>query len=219
MNHTADRIISRMAEIEVTQADIKRATGAGKATISSWIKGDTKPSGMYATQLASFLRCSTDWLLYDGLETNNLYHTHNVLSKEQIKETMIPIINWETANVYNENISKKDIISWIPKHQHLSQKAFGLVVQGRSMWPEFKPNDIIYVEPKIILKDLKDGDFIVVQTEADKPPILTQLIIGNCQEDRYLKMINPDWSTKAMIPMDTYLLVGVVDSKLVRYRK
>lgn len=219
MNHTADRIISRMAEIEVTQADIKRATGAGKATISSWIKGDTKPSGMYATQLASFLRCSTDWLLYDGHETNNLYHTHNVLSKEQIKETMIPIINWETANVYNENISKKNIISWIPKHQHLSQKAFGLVVQGRSMWPEFKPNDIIYVEPKIILKDLKDGDFIVVQTEADKPPILTQLIIGNCQEDRYLKMINPDWSTKAMIPMDTYLLVGVVDSKLVRYRK
>lgn len=219
MNHTADRIISRMAEIEVTQADIKRATGAGKATISSWIKGDTKPSGMYATQLASFLRCSTDWLLYDGHETNNLYHTHNVLSKEQIKETMIPIINWETANVYNENISKKDIISWIPKHQHLSQKAFGLVVQGRSMWPEFKPNDIIYVEPKIILKDLKDGDFIVVQTEADKPPILTQLIIGNCQEDRYLKMIHPDWSTKAMIPMDTYLLVGVVDSKLVRYRK
>ena len=54
MNHTADRIINRMAELKVTQADIKRATGAGKATIFSWIKGDTKPSGMYATKLASF---------------------------------------------------------------------------------------------------------------------------------------------------------------------
>ena len=54
MNRTADRIINRIAELKVTQADVKRATGAGKATISSWIKGDTKPSGMYATKLASF---------------------------------------------------------------------------------------------------------------------------------------------------------------------
>lgn len=213
MNNTADRIISRMAELKVTQADIKRATGAGKATISSWIKGDTKPSGMYATKLASFLRCNTDWLLSGSDETDN------DLSKEQVKDTMIPIINWETASAYNAKISEKDIISWIPKHQHLSQRAFGLVVQGRSMWPEFKPDDIIYVEPKIILKDLKDGDFIVVRNEDDKSPILTQLIIGHCQEDRYIKTINPDWYSEAMISMNTCLLVGIVDSKLVRYRK
>lgn len=219
MNNTADRIISRMAKLKVTQADIKRATGAGKATISSRVKGDTKPSGMYATKLASFLRCNTDWLLSGSDETDNIYQAYDDLSKEQIKETMIPIINWKTANVYNEDISKKDIISWIPRHQHLSHKAFGLVIQGRSMWPEFKPDDIIYVEPKIILKDLKDGDFIVVQNEDDKQPILTQLIIGNCQEDRYIRMINPNWSSEAMISMNTCLLVGIVDSKLVRYRK
>ena len=52
MNDVADRISKRMADLKISQADIKRATGAGKATISSWVKGDTKPSGEYASKLA-----------------------------------------------------------------------------------------------------------------------------------------------------------------------
>ena len=218
MNHTADRIISRMSELKVTQADIRRATGAGKATISSWIKGDTKPSGMYATKLASFLHCHTDWLISGSEATNNSYEADKLLPITEIAEAMIPVITWDTANNYNDSIIMNSIISWIPRHQHLSKQAFGLVIHGRSMYPEFKPNDIIYIEPEITSKDLRDGDFILIQDDDGKSPILKQLIIGNNQDDRYLKLINPDWATEAMVSMDTCLLVGIVDSKLVRYR-
>ena len=129
MNHTADRIINRMAKLKVTQADIRRATGAGKATISSWIKGDTKPSGMYATKLASFLQCDTDWLLTGSEGTDNLYKAHDLLSIEEVKETMIPVIYWDIADSHSETLTISDIISWLPRQQHLSKNAFGLVIQ------------------------------------------------------------------------------------------
>lgn len=63
MQTISDRINQRMNELGISQADIKRATGAGKATISSWVKGDTNPSGSYASKLASCLKCTSDWLL------------------------------------------------------------------------------------------------------------------------------------------------------------
>lgn len=219
MNHTADRIINRMAELKVTQADIKRAISAGKATISSWIKGDTKPSGMYATKLASFLQCPTDWLLAGSEGTDNLYKAYDLLSIEELKEIMIPVIYWNIADSHIDTLTISDIIAWLPRQQNLSKNVFGLVIQGRSMLPEFKPDDIIYVEPEISLADLKDGDFVIIKCDEDKTPTLKQLIIGNSSDDKYLKVINPDWATETMVSMDKCLLVGIVDSKIVRYRK
>ena len=218
MNHTADRIINRMAELKVTQADIRRATGAGKAAIFSWIKGDTKSSGMYATKLASFLQCDTDWLLTGSEGTDNLYKAHDLLSIEEVKKTMIPVIHWDIAYSHSETLTISDIISWLPRQQHLSKNVFGLVIQGRSMLPEFKPDDIIYVEPEISLADLKDGDFVIIKCDEDKKLTLKQLIIGKSSDDKYLKVINPDWATETMVSMDKCLLVGIVDSKLTKYR-
>lgn len=218
MNHTADRIINRMAELKVTQADIKRATGAGKATICSWIKGDTKPSGMYATKLSSFLRCPTDWLLAGSEGTNNLYKVHDLLSIEEVEETMIPVIHWDIADSHSETLTISDIISWLPRQQHLSKNAFGLVIQGRSMLPEFKPDDIIYVEPEILLADLKDGDLIIINLHGDNQITFKEVIVGVSKDDMYFKTINPDWPDQEMLRMEECSLVGIVDSKLTKYR-
>ena len=218
MNHTADRIINRMAELKVTQADIRRATGAGKATISSWIKGDTKPSGMYATKLASFLQCDTDWLLAGSKGTDNLYKAHDLLSIEEVKETMIPVIHWDIADSHSETLTISDIISWLPRQQHLSKNAFGLVIQGRSMLPEFKPDDIIYVEPEILLADLKDGDLIIINLHGDNQITFKEVIVGVSKDDMYFKTINPDWPDQEMLRMEECSLVGIVDSKLTKYR-
>lgn len=218
MNHTADRIINRMAELKVTQADIKRATGAGKATISSWIKGDTKPSGMYATKLASFLQCPTDWLLAGSKGTDNLYKAHELLSIEELKETMIPVMHWDIADSHSETLTISDIIVWLPRQQHLSKNAFGLVIQGRSMLPEFKPDDIIYVEPEISLADLKDGDLIIINRHGDNQITFKEVIVGVSKDEMYFKTINPDWPYQEMLRMEECSLVGIVDSKLTKYR-
>lgn len=69
MQTIADRITQRMNKLDISQAKIHRETGAGKATISSWIKGATEPSGKYIGSLAKVLKCDISWLV-NGDEGN-----------------------------------------------------------------------------------------------------------------------------------------------------
>lgn len=226
MNDVADRISKRMADLKISQADIKRATGAGKATISSWVKGDTKPSGEYASKLAAYLRCNTDWLLTGVGSMNNAPSERLApLGTERVDvghamNGEVPVISWVAAGNWAEVMptTLDDVIDWIPKPAHLSDMAFGLVVRGRSMWPEFKPDEIVYVEPNITPWDLKDGDLVIVQCNDDTEATFKQLVMGNGYDDMYLKPLNPDWPDQKMQPMTECNLVGVVDSKYTRYR-
>ena len=220
MNSAADRINRRMSELKISQADIKRATGAGKATISSWVKGDTSPSGIYATKLAAYLRCNTDWLLSGiGVMVDAPEDTDLVSADSRMKGE-IPVISWVAAGSWTQVMptTLDDVIDWIPKPSHLSEKAFGLIVRGRSMLPEFKPNEIVYVEPNITQWDLKDGDLVIVQCNEDSEATFKQLVMGDGFDDMYLKPLNPDWPEQKMIPMVECTLVGVVDGKYTRYR-
>ncbi len=132
----------------------------------------------------------------------------------------VPVISWVAAGSFSDvmPVTVDDAIDWIPRPQHLSKRAFGLIIQGRSMWPEFKPDEIIYVEPEISPWDLKDGDLVVIHCNDDKQATFKQLIIGDGPEDMYLKPLNPDWPDQKIVPMSECMLVGVVDSKVTKYR-
>lgn len=61
-----DRIQSKMAELGLKQADLMRVTGAGRATISSWVNGPSMPRGEYLLKVANVLNTSPEWLLKGG---------------------------------------------------------------------------------------------------------------------------------------------------------
>ena len=86
------------------------------------------------------------------------------------------------------------------------------------MLPEFKPDEIIYVEPDITPWDLKDGDLVVVQCNDDTDATFKQLVMGDGHNDMYLKPLNPDWHEQRLTPMGECNLVGIVDGKYTRYR-
>ena len=228
MKSTADRIIQKMYELNITQADIKRATGAGKATISSWVHGNTKPSGIYASKLATCLCCSTDWLLVGDKENNYKVDDLPVDTTPNVEDNFIeyknkgmtPIISWIVAASFSNSTPMilNQIVDWTPSLPHLSAKSFGLIIQGRSMWPDFKPKEIIYVEPNIALKELKDGDLVIVLCHDDKQANFKQVVIGEGKGEIYLKPFNPDLPYQTMQPIDNFSLIGIVDSKLVKYR-
>ena len=44
MTSTTDRINQKMKELGLSQADVMRGTGAGRATVSGWINGSNAPS-------------------------------------------------------------------------------------------------------------------------------------------------------------------------------
>lgn len=132
----------------------------------------------------------------------------------------MPVISWVAAGSFTDvmPVTIDDAIEWIDRPSNLSPRAFGLIIEGRSMWPEFKPGEIIYVEPDISPLELKDGALVVIHCNDDKQATFKQLIIGDSPEDMYLKPLNPDWPDQKIVPMGECMLVGIVDSKVTRYR-
>jgi transcriptional regulator with XRE-family HTH domain len=63
METITDRLNRRSLELNVSQADIIRATGAGRGTVSGWFSGANAPSAKYLESLAVALKTSTTWLL------------------------------------------------------------------------------------------------------------------------------------------------------------
>lgn len=60
------RLIRRMKDLDVSGADITRATGATSAAITKWRQGINAPT-RYSIQLAELLQVTPEWLLYgDG---------------------------------------------------------------------------------------------------------------------------------------------------------
>lgn len=131
----------------------------------------------------------------------------------------VPLISWVAAGSWSEvtPVTLDDALGYYPRPRNLSADGFALKVRGRSMWPEFRPDDIIYVEPNISTLALKDGDLIVVQCNDDTEATFKQLVLGETESDMYLKPLNPDWPEQKMLPMGECRLVGKVVGKLVEY--
>lgn len=156
--------------------------------------------------------------------------TGGILTDEQADEIVdtvriampandVPLISWVAAGSWSsiEPVTLDDALGYYPRPRNLSADGFALKVRGRSMWPEFRPDDIIFVEPNVSTLALKDGDLIVVQCNDDTEATFKQLVLGETESDMYLKPLNPDWPEQKMLPMGECRLVGKVVGKLVEY--
>lgn len=142
------------------------------------------------------------------------------LPAEVIMDNLCPVIDKVAAGSWShrEGVSLDEVEEWLARPRHLSKKAFALIVDGYSMYPEFRPDDYIYVEPTVQAHDLKSGDLVVVEN-AEYESTFKELIIPNGDlSQAYLQPLNKDWKEQKMSLADC-TLVGVVDSKFVRYRK
>lgn len=132
----------------------------------------------------------------------------------------VPVISWVAAGSWSniEEVCLDDVaIKWLSRPARLSKRGFALTVKGRSMLPEFKPEDIIFVEPETGFLMLKDGDLVVVSCNNDTEATFKQLVIGETSDDMYLKPLNPEWHEQRMMPIGECNLVGKVIGKYVEY--
>lgn len=65
------RLIRRMKELDISGADITRATGATSAAITKWRQGLNAPT-RYALPLANLLQTTPEWLLYGENEPQQI---------------------------------------------------------------------------------------------------------------------------------------------------
>lgn len=132
----------------------------------------------------------------------------------------VPIISWVAAGSWSSSETVEwldDDIEYLPRPANLSADGFCLRVRGVSMLPEFKPNEVIFVEPNFGVWDLKNGDLVVVRENGNHEATFKQLIMGETSDDIYLKPLNPDWHEQRMTPKSEWELVGKVVGKWVKY--
>jgi len=206
-------------------------------TITNWSKRGISKQG--AMEISRVFGLSLDWVLTGKGEARKPTHEDLMQQIKNIEKgsntdscpggteiasmtgdiSTVPILSWVAAGSWSnvEAVTFDDAIGQAPRPPNLSKNGFALRVQGRSMLPEFKPEDVIYVEPEAGLLTLKDGDLVVVQCDDDTEATFKQLVIGDTSDDMYLKPLNPDWHEQRMVPMGNCNLVGKVVGKYVEY--
>lgn len=209
-----------MEDMKLTRAEFAATVDVGYALLGHYIgKNPTKSIGdEVARRIEEKTGKPAYWLDHDhvGIDTDLIPEGTERLDTDG---DMLPVISWVAAGSWTEVDSSymNDFDSDIPRPKDLSKHSFGLVVRGRSMWPEFKPGEVIIVEPNVGLGDLIDGDLVVVQCNDDNEATFKQLVLGDNAEDMYLKPLNPDWPEQEMRPMSECMLVGKVVGKYTRY--
>lgn len=209
---------------------------ASPQNITNWSKRGISKKG--AMNVSQEFGLSLDWILTGVGEAKKPSHKElmqqiknieggsknptpqgTIGAKMSSTSSMVPILSWVAAGSWSntEPVTMNDVIGEAPRPPSLSKNGFALRVQGRSMMPDFKPDDIIYVEPQTGLFALKDSDLVVVQCNNDTEATFKQLVIGDTFDDMYLKPLNPDWHEQKMLPMGDCNLVGKVVGKYVEF--
>ena len=241
MNTLPDRLRFAREQLNLSQQQVADAVGMKQPSYYQLEAGKSKRS-RFISDIAKVLETNVDWLMYGEGENMPKPSRDDLMQKIKDIEgrsggeshpvpdgtssarmssgsSMVPILSWVAAGSWSnvEPVTFEDAIGEAPKPPNLSKLGFALRVQGQSMLPEFKPGEVIYVEPQTGFLALKDSDLVIVQCNDDKEATFKQLVLGETSDDMYLRPLNPNWPEQRMMPMGECNLVGKVVGKYVEY--
>ena len=205
MTSTTDRINQKMKELGLSQADVMRGTGAGRATVSGWINGSNAPSAKYLESLAKTLKTTSSWIL-NGKEDSGRKLDNSVSLDLVATVTYAPVISWVQAGDFTdmESISNLAECEKLPLVPGAGKRSFYLEVKGLSNAPYFEEGEKICIDPDYQLCDIHTGEMIVVKCN-DAATFKALISESN---GYYLKPLNPNWSEQVIPLNEDCVLVG-----------
>lgn len=205
MTSTTDRINQKMKELGLSQADVMRGTGAGRATVSGWINGSNAPSAKYLELLAKTLKTTSSWIL-NGKEDLDGKLDNSVSLELVATVTYAPVISWVQAGDFTnmESISNLAECEKLPLVPGAGKRSFYLEVKGLSNAPYFEEGEKICIDPDCQLSDIHTGEMVVVKCN-DTATFKALISESN---GYYLKPLNPNWSEQVIPLNEDCVLVG-----------
>lgn len=205
MTSTTDRINQKMKELGLSQADVMRGTGAGRATVSGWINGSNAPSAKYLESLAKTLKTTSSWIL-NGKEDSDRKLDNSVSLDLVATVTYAPVISWVQAGDFTDmgSISNLAECEKLPLVPGAGKRSFYLEVKGLSNAPYFEEGEKICIDPDYQLCDIHTGEMIVVKCN-DTATFKALISESN---GYYLKPLNPNWSEQVIPLNEDCVLVG-----------
>ncbi|WP_336933212.1 LexA family transcriptional regulator [Acinetobacter bereziniae] len=162
----SDRIQMKMKELDISQADIMRATGAARGSVSGWVNGSNNPSANYLDSLAECLKTTTTWLLTGKDTESSKIKVNTVESNVSFVDTplrQIPLLDYVQAGLFHD-VGYDGInpigTSWTTYIGTKPECIFSLKVEGLSMSPLFMPGDELVVDGAL---EAKPGSYVIAQ--------------------------------------------------------
>ncbi len=204
-----ERIKTRRKSLKLTQATVAASVNVSRVSVTQWELGDTSPKGENLLSLADTLNCTPNWILHGGSADSN------VLSPFYVpKSNNVPLISWVQAGSWGEivdNFQPGDADEYYPCPEKHSEGTFALTVVGESMYPDFIPGEIIYVDPCV---EAVSGSCVVVRQNGDTEATFKQFMLDGSK--KYLKALNPNWPNPITDMLPDAAICGVV---IGSYRK
>jgi len=202
-----ERLKSRRKQLKLTQANVAKLCSVSKASVSDWEKDLFQPKDK--DLLAKALKTTKDWLLTGkgSAEISNV-------SSAYLNGLSIPLISWVQAGSWSgvvDTFQPGDADEYYPCPEKHSESTFALTVVGESMFPDFIPGEIIYVDPCV---EAVSGSCVVVRQNGDTEATFKQLMLDGSK--KYLKALNPNWPNPIMEMLPDAVICGVV---IGSYRK
>lgn len=169
MNEVRDRIIQRMNELGLKQADLVTRLNVSKGAVSKWVSGLNTPNSTILPQLADALETTPSWLI-NG--TQKLKNDVSIIPIEawdsdtplEIDEVEIPFFKdfsfacgSGSIGIAMANEKRKLRMSKLTlRNRAIEQRnAIATLASGDSMMPTIKDGDTIHID--LGRKNIKDG--------------------------------------------------------------
>lgn len=188
--------------------DLAEWIGTSKQNITNWITRNNIGDFSLFTAVGlsdHFLRTG------EGPMFETAHHgTKNVGAAAEIT-TRIPLISSVQAGAWTSIVDQfqpGDAEEWVPVTKAVSKSAFALRVSGTSMEPDYRPGDIIVVDPD---GQAHSGSLVVVRMNSDNEATFKRLMLDGART--YLEPLNARYQPMEITGKD-YTICGVVRQML-----
>ncbi|WP_022940083.1 LexA family protein [Psychromonas hadalis] len=210
METLGDRILKLRKENRFTQAQLGKASGVSRVSISQWEQSVNRPRGESLIALAKTLDCDPDWLLHGQGSPLPVAWDNNVEPVYLKPQGAFPLISWVQAGDWSDiSLTSIHEADYYPCPVKCSKSTFILKVVGKSMNPVFTEGELIFVDPEV---QATDGKYIVARLEDENQATFKQLIVEDGQ--KFLQAANPNWPTPITPINGNCTIVGVVISAM-----
>ncbi|WP_434533980.1 XRE family transcriptional regulator [Acinetobacter rudis] len=171
MNDVRDRLILKMKELNLRQADLIRALNVSKGTVSKWVAGVNTPNASVLPKLAKLLHTTPEWLIHGGENNSSLMNidTWDETTPLEDDEVEIPFFKDFSfacgSGSINEHIANEKRKLRVAKSTLRNlcidkENAVAATATGDSMNPTINDGDTIHVD--LGRKEVKDGRIFAI---------------------------------------------------------
>ncbi|MDA0695969.1 MAG: helix-turn-helix domain-containing protein [Proteobacteria bacterium] len=188
------RIAKKREAKGLDQTELAHLLEITPQAVQQWESGQTSPRGKNLEALTNILGCTKAYLFGEEDELKPINRARYV-----------PLIDWVAAGNWNDR--HLELLDKYPKILcmfNVGPNGYALEVKGESMKDEYKPKDIIFVNP-----DLKPeiGDDVIAWCSNGST---FKRLIENDNGSFLLKALNTEWVPRYMPLDETCYLTGTV---------